>query len=146
MVIIKEFESTFKEEFIKLKILQPQNKFVHFDLEEIIKSSKIYSNRYLYNIFKDKDLIGFAYFQMFDKDMFLLKFMIDYRHQGKGHATNALPKLIKLIEPNLVNEELWISVHPKNTIAIGLYNNIGFSQEVTSYDADDEIFLKYIYN
>lgn len=69
--------------------------------------------------------------------------MIDKDYQRNGYGKEALIKVMDVIKNETENKEIWLSLHPDNTVAIKLYCDYGFNQEVTGLEAEDEIFFKY---
>lgn len=63
MLIIKEFDIEYIEDFMKLEITKSQEKFFHFYLDEIVKSFRKFTSVYLYIIYHDLLAIGLAYFK-----------------------------------------------------------------------------------
>lgn len=146
MITVKRVKDNFMVEIKQLKITEFQKKYVDIDIEDIQKLTFNYSNIFNYVVYNDNDIIGFACFVLDDEgDMNLLKFMIDYRYQGNGYAKEALEGLLDIIKIFVIKEEIWLSVHPHNTIAIAVFEKVGFIQKQTQYDAGDEIFFIYSY-
>lgn len=147
MVSIKKLNINLLDEIKQLEIAQSQKNYVNVDFEEILRIVNHYPNMSVLGIYNDDIIVGFACCLLEDNgNMDLYKFMIDYRYQGNGYAKVALELIIDLLKPFATKEELWLSVHPKNVVAITLYKEIGFFQQKTEFDADDEIFFKYIYS
>lgn len=145
MIKIKKYNELYKQQLLQLKITNQQKKFVSINISDLINDTKN-NNLYLWVIIKNEQIIGVAAFLLDDdNDMNLLKYMIDSNFQGKGFGKEALKELIKLQKSFTPKNEVWLSVHPDNKTAISLYKRIGFTQQYTEYDADDEIFFKYLY-
>jgi diamine N-acetyltransferase len=54
-------------------------------------------------------------------------FLIDKAHQGKGYGRAALAAFIAFVQrqhPECC--EIYLTVHPRNTVAAQLYNSLGF--------------------
>lgn len=146
MITIKKFKNTLLDEIRQLEITEYQKDYVNVDFDEILKMVQHHPNMNVFGIYNDNIIVGFACCLLDDDgDMNLLKFMIDYRYQGNGYAKVALGLILDLMKPFAAKEELWLSVHPQNVVAIKLYKEIGFLQQKTQFDADDEIFSKYIF-
>ena len=75
--------------------------------------------------------------------MNLYKLMIDRGYQQNGYGKRALIMLIDIMKNETKNKEIWLSLHPNNFVAIKLYRDYGFNQEITGLEAEDEIFFKY---
>lgn len=147
MIEIKKFENIYLEDLKNLQITEFQKNYIHIDFEEILKMYENDLNTSILLVFNDNVMVGFACFLLDDDgDINLLKFIIDYRYQGKGYSKTALRLLLDLIKSSATKGEVWLSVHPQNTIAIDIFRKIGFLQQQAQYDADDEIFFKYSYS
>lgn len=146
MITVKKVEETFIDVLKQLKVTESQKKYVDIDFEDIQNLTFNYPNIFIYAVYNDNDIIGFACYVLDDEgDLNLLKFMIDYRYQGNGYAKEALEGLLEIIKYFVVKREIWLSVNPLNAIAIAVFEKAGFIREQTQYDADDEIFYRYSY-
>lgn len=146
MLTIKKLENKFIKDLKSLQMTEFQKNYVHIDFEDILNSVKKNSNMSVILVCNDDVVIGFACVLLDEEgDLNLLKFMIDYNYQGKGYAKQSLLLVLDLIKSQAHKDEVWLSVHPNNTKAVDLYKKIGFTQQQTKYDADDEIFFKYVY-
>ncbi|MEG2869566.1 MAG: GNAT family N-acetyltransferase [Terrisporobacter sp.] len=146
MIIIKKLENKLIKDLRSLQMTEFQKNYVHIDFDDMLNKIKNNSDMNLYLVCNDDVVIGFACILLDEEgDLNLLKFMIDYNYQGKGYAKQALLLLLDLIKSQAPKDEVWLSVHPNNTKAVDLYKKIGFTQQQTKYDADDEIFFKYVY-
>ena len=74
-------------------------------------------------------LVGFAMFGPDDETgrWWIMRYMIDAQHQGKGYGTAALPGLIELIVERHGCTELFLAYEPANELARRLYARPGFS-------------------
>jgi diamine N-acetyltransferase len=73
-------------------------------------------------------LVGFAMFGRDDETgrWWIMRYMIDARHQGRGYGTAALPGLIDLIVARHGCSELFLGYEPDNEVAGRLYARMGF--------------------
>jgi diamine N-acetyltransferase len=80
-------------------------------------------------IYARDDLIGFALFGCDDETgrWWIMRYMIDARHQGRGYGTAALPGLIDLIVERHACSELFLGYEPSNEVASHLYARMGFA-------------------
>lgn len=87
-------------------------------------------------------MIGFSMHGLDVKDgtMWIIRFMIDEKYQGKGYGKHALGELLNKIKSGNPCTEVWLSFHPESAAAERLYSNYGFKQQITGFEADDEIF------
>ena len=74
-------------------------------------------------------LVGFAMFGRDDATgrWWIMRYMIDVQHQGKGYGTAALPGLIDLIVERHGCNELFLGYDPSNEVARRLYARMGFA-------------------
>jgi diamine N-acetyltransferase len=79
-------------------------------------------------IYARDDLVGFALFGRDDETgrWWIMRYMIDAQHQGKGYGTAALPALIDLIFERHGCGELFLGYDPDNDVAERLYARMGF--------------------
>jgi diamine N-acetyltransferase len=73
-------------------------------------------------------LVGFAMFGRDDAtgQWWIMRYLIDTRHQGRGYGTAALPQLIDLIVERHGCNELFLGYDPSNEVAKRLYARMGF--------------------
>jgi diamine N-acetyltransferase len=94
-------------------------------------------------IYADALMVGFIMY-LVDRGagkLYLWRFMIDQRHQGKGYGTAALGLLERIAraEPGIVRMEL--STSPDNANGIKVYTKFGFVDTGILEDGE-EIFVK----
>ena len=79
-------------------------------------------------IYAQDHLVGFAMFGRDDQTgrWWIMRYMIDAQHQGKGYGTAALPGLIDLIVERHGCNELFLGYDPGNEVAKRLYARMGF--------------------
>src|SRR5215212_4796757 len=80
-------------------------------------------------IYAGDQLVGFA---MFGRDeetgqWWIMRYLIDIRHQGSGYGTAALPLLIDLIVERHGCKELFLRYDPSNELDRRLYARMGFA-------------------
>ena len=85
------------------------------------------------------EVIGFMMFVALDGDdergeYGIWRFMIDQRHQGRGHGRAALATLLDDIRRDPAATRVWISYIPGNAVASRFYASFGFVET----DIDDE--------
>ena len=79
-------------------------------------------------IYAGDQLVGFAMFGRDDAtgQWWIMRYLIDTRHQGRGYGTAALPLLIDLIVERHGCNELFLGYDPSNEVAKRLYARMGF--------------------
>jgi diamine N-acetyltransferase len=80
-------------------------------------------------IYAGDNLVGFALFGRDDETgrWWLMRYMIDAKHQGKGYGTAALPVLIDLMVDRHDCGEIYLDYSPGNDVAERLYARVGFA-------------------
>ncbi|TDL80339.1 GNAT family N-acetyltransferase [Peribacillus frigoritolerans] len=116
------------ETCISLKVHKEQERFVAGNLYSLAES-KFETSFLPLGIYEDNKMIGFA---MVGKDpedgvYWLVRFMIDKDHQGKGYGFAALQIILSFMKSRYdVSPFLLLGVTPENTQAIRLYQKAGF--------------------
>jgi diamine N-acetyltransferase len=79
-------------------------------------------------IYAGDQLVGFAMFGRDDetRQWWIMRYLFDTRHQGRGYGTAALPLLIDLIVERHGCNELFLGYDPSNEVAKRLYARMGF--------------------
>ena len=79
-------------------------------------------------IYAGDALVGFALFGRDDETgrWWIMRYMIDVRHQGRGYGAAALPALIDLIVERHSCGEIFLGYEPSNDVAERLYARAGF--------------------
>lgn len=143
-IYLKEINEDNWEECIKLKIKKEQEKHLPHSNVYSIAEWKFNPQSTALGIYLDTKMIGFSMYGIDedDGDMWLIRFMIDENYQGKGYGKCALDELIKKMKKENDFQNIWLSFHPESIAAQNLYSSFGFKQEITGWEADDEIFYK----
>ncbi|MDZ4992703.1 GNAT family N-acetyltransferase [Clostridium perfringens] len=112
---------------VDLRVKDEQIDFIESNALSIAES-KYVKNWIVKGIYLEEELIGFTMYGYFDDDkrVWLDRFMIDYKFQGKGYGKKALLKLIEHIANEFKVKKIYLSVFENNKEALGLYENIGF--------------------
>ncbi|MCM3594836.1 GNAT family N-acetyltransferase [Metabacillus idriensis] len=116
------------ETCISLKVQKEQERFVAGNLYSLAES-KFETSFLPLGIYAENKMIGFA---MVGKDSedgvyWLVRFMIDKDHQGKGYGFAALQIILSFMKSRFdVSPFLLLGVTPENTQAIRLYQKAGF--------------------
>ncbi|PHA36651.1 GNAT family N-acetyltransferase [Bacillus wiedmannii] len=89
-------------------------------------------------LYDGETLVGYAmygwYFEK-RKSVWLDRFMIDEQYQGKGYAKRFLRILIQFLQDKYECKIIYLSLHPDNKLAMGLYESFGFR---LNGDIDDD--------
>ena len=112
---------------IKLQVAPEQENFVTSNLHSIAEA-------YVYNtwtplaIYNNDEAVGFVMFGFGEQSQkwWIIRFMIDHRHQGKGYGRTALQQVIDLLKQKPDCREIMIDYDPNNVVAARLYESLGF--------------------
>lgn len=118
------------EELLKLRVADSQAEFIESIptcMEEV--KQKSYGISWIpMGIYDEKILVGFAMYGKSEENrIWLDRFMIGEQHQRKGYGKKALKLLIDIICSTMKCNTIFLSVHPKNMVAIQLYKRVGFN-------------------
>lgn len=115
------------EECIKLSLKEDQKHFVASNVYSIAES-KVDPDMIIYAIFSDETMVGFLAYEQDYKvnEIFIDRFMIDQRFQGKGYGTKALELIKQMAEKDSNVKFLRLSTCKENTNGIRLYKKFGF--------------------
>lgn len=137
------------EECTELKISKEQEKYLPHSNLKSIAEWKFNPHWTALGIYNDGIMIGFSMYGIlqdddptYDGTMWIMRLMIDERHQGNGNGKLALSELIKRIKNEGTYKDIWLSFHPESETNLNLYSSFGFNQVITGFEAGDEIFYK----
>ena len=117
-------------EVVKLKVGEGQEDYIESNAESIAEA-KYYLGWKPVCIYNDNILIGFAMYGKCSEDsesnrVWLDRFMIDEKFQGKGYGKKSLMVLINHIEELYNTKKIYLSIFEKNKLALKMYKNLGF--------------------
>ena len=133
------------KECINLKVGEPQKTFVASNVMSIAQS-KIYPTMNTAAVYAGDEMVGFVMFGLDTDDgrYYLVRLMIDERHQGKGYGRAAVAEVIEKMRAEKDCREFYLSFVPENTAAESLYQSIGF--ERTGELNEGEIVMRFNLN
>ena len=80
------------------------------------------------------------YTKDFDKnELYLCRFMIDQKYQGKGYGKAALDKLKEIAMSDEKIQKITLSTNPENANGIRIYEKFGFV-DMNTMDEGEEVF------
>ncbi len=114
---------------IKLKVDVDQEKFVASNAISIAQS-KFHSFLECYGIYNEDTMVGFTAFGINPEDdkVWIARYMIDGKHQGKGYGKVALESLLQFLHQKYACSEVFLDVGEENTIAKKIYSDAGFAK------------------
>ena len=118
------------KEVLSLKIHEEQLSFIE-SIEECLKEANELSLWRPVGIYDKHVLIGFAMYGLWKDEgdngrVWLDRFLIDQRFQGKGYGKKALQAIMNHIYQEYDYPEIYLSLYEDNLIAIRLYQSFGF--------------------
>lgn len=127
---IKKVSENNLEEILNLKVNENQNSYIESTREclEEAKECRFYEPAGLYI---DETLVGFAMYGLFPKEgengrVWLDRFLIDKKYQGKGLGSIMLDRLINYLSDKYKCKEIFLSLYENNKGALYLYKKFGF--------------------
>jgi len=120
-----------------LNVAKDQQQFIEsnsFSLAE----SLFEGNGTSVGLYDGETLVGYAMYGWYlekRKSVWLDRFMIDQQYQGKRYAKRFLRILIQFLQDKYECKIIYLSLHPDNKLAMGLYESFGFR---LNGDIDDD--------
>ena len=141
-VSLREITPANFKECINLKVADGQTTFVAANVMSIAQS-KIYPTVTPMAVYAGDEMVGFTMFGLDTDDgrYYLIRLMIDARHQGKGYGRAAVHAVLERMRENPDCREFYLSFVPENTGAAALDESIGF--ERTGEISEGEIVMRY---
>lgn len=116
---------------LALELLPEQAGFVE-SVAQCLEEADAHRNWRPVGIYHGEDLVGFAMYGRFPWESFpfgrlwLDRFLIDYRFQGRGYGRAALALLLARLGGRYPRRRIYLSVTPGNRAAARLYQSFGF--------------------
>ena len=113
-------------------------------IEECLNEAKHYDGWNAYKILDNDTIIAFAMYGQFPEEnnrVYLDRFFIDEKSQGKGYFRKIMPLLIAKIKEEYKISELFLSVYKDNEVAYNLYETMGFVPNGEK-DLNGEVVMK----
>ncbi len=128
-ITIKEITAENWVQALKLKVKDDQENFVATNAASIAQS-KFATFLECYGIYNDDTMIGFTAFGRNPEDdtIWIVRYMIDQKSQGKGYGKGALKVLIKFMKEKYSCSEMFLDVAEENALATNLYVKAGFKK------------------
>lgn len=77
-------------------------------------------------IYDNQILVGFVLYRFIDNEVWIDRYLIDQRYQGRGYGKNALKLIIEELKKTYQQPIMYLSVFKENNVAINLYQKLGF--------------------
>lgn len=142
-VSLKQITPENFDECINLKVARGQEKFVAPNVKSIAQS-KIYPTMNISAVYDEDEMVGFVMFGLDpdDEKYYLVRLMVDEKHQGKGYGKAATLEVINQLKQVGDCREVYLSFVPENAGAERLYKSIGF--EPTGEISQGEVVMRFI--
>jgi diamine N-acetyltransferase len=125
-------------EVINLDVAEDQQGFVASNVKSIAQA-KIYPTAVPLAVYNDEELVGFVMyaFDTDDKKYYLVRLMIDEKHQGKGYGKAATLEVIQRMKEIKDCNAIYLSFVPENKGAQNLYSSLGFEKTGETNDSGE---------
>ncbi|MEN6521283.1 MAG: GNAT family N-acetyltransferase [Armatimonadota bacterium] len=126
-VKIRDIDRSTWNKCCNLKVAPNQQEFVALNSYSLAQAA-YEPDTYPMGIFCDDEMVGFLMWG-FDIDTGvweMCRLMIDENHQSKGVGKAAVQQLMDLVRNKLGHIMFYTSTDPNNTVAISLYEKMGF--------------------
>ncbi len=142
-----------REKWDIIKVLSVHNEQGHFieTSEQCLNDAKsdAYNMKWsFYGIYEDDTVIGFAMHGenrlLFSSQIWLDRFMIDKKHQGKGYGKKSMVLILEKMHKDYNCKKIYLSVHEDNYAAIRLYEKLGFKKTLFKDAKGERIMTRRI--
>lgn len=108
-----------------------------------VAESKIFPFWITNAIYHDEEMVGFLmYTKNYDEnELYLCRFMIDQKYQGKGYGKGALDLLKEIAMSDEKINKVKLSTNPENKNGIRIYEKFGFVDMHCMDDGEEEFML-----
>ena len=143
---IKPISAENKKEALQLNVKTEQSSFIE-PVSQCIQEAEQLDLWNPVAIYHGTDMIGFAMYGFFPYEdthgrVWLDRFLIDNRYQGKGYGKQAVLSLLDRLHTEYQSGTVYLSVYENNPHAIKLYQQIGFRFN-GKYDSKGEHIMEY---
>lgn len=106
-----------------------------------VAESKIFPYWITKAIYYKEEIVGFMMYtkNYEENELYLCRFMIDQKYQGKGYGKDALDKLKEIAMSDENIKKITLSTNPKNENGIKIYEKFGFV-DMKYMDDEEEVF------
>lgn len=128
-VLLREITPKNFKECVNLKVADAQQNFVAPNVMSIAQS-KIYPTMDIRAVYAADEMVGFVMYGLDPDDgrYYLVRLMIDEKHQGKGFGKAATFAVIEKMKRFADCREVYLSFVPENSGAEKLYQSVGFER------------------
>lgn len=107
-----------------------------------VAESKLFPEWITRAIYHEEEMVGFMMYTMdyAANELYLCRFMIDAKHQGKGYGKAALEELKAIAMQDENIHKITLSTDPENTNGIRIYEKFGFV-DMNYLEDGEEVFM-----
>ncbi len=127
MITIREITKENWMEAVKLSVKKEQEDFVASNAISLAQS-KFQPFIECFGIYSEDEMVGFSAVAQnpADKKSWIVRHMVDAKHQGKGYGKAGLKKTIEYLREKFACSEIYLDVAPENEVATNMYKKAGF--------------------
>ncbi|MCG7334441.1 GNAT family N-acetyltransferase [Sporosarcina sp. ACRSM] len=119
-----------EKEILGLHVAKSQMNFIE-TTQQCLKEAKECALFKPVGLYADNELVGFAMYGRFQNEnensrVWLDRFLIDARYQGKGYGTIMLQALMQKLVQEFSCQQIYLSVYEDNQSAVYLYKKFDF--------------------
>lgn len=146
-ILLKEINKDNWYDCVSLKVEEHQKNFVASNAFSLAQASYETDCTPL-AIYNENTMIGFVMFSIDKKDddsseeLWICRFMIDAKFQGKGYGRAAMAKILEHIKNHYDYNKVFLSEVPGNDRAKGLYISFGFALTGEVVEGEEVMVLK----
>ncbi|HHY72030.1 MAG TPA: GNAT family N-acetyltransferase [Bacillus bacterium] len=140
---IRDITSSNKKEILLLNIAEEQRGFIE-SIPQCLKEAREDYRFVPVGLYENGTAVGFAMYGKFEEQVWLDRFLIDERFQGKGLGKYFLQEIILFLEEKFTGHDIYLTVFKDNTRAIQLYKRFGFFFTGEKYKRNEEIMRKKV--
>lgn len=106
-----------------------------------VAESKIFPDWITKAIYYDEEIVGFMMYAIDyeENELYLCRFMVDQKYQGKGYGKAALDRLKEIAMRDDNIHKITLSTNPENANGVRIYEKFGFV-DMQYMDEDEEVF------
>ncbi|MCR1842606.1 GNAT family N-acetyltransferase [Murimonas intestini] len=142
-IVLKRIDESNFIDCFNLKLAVGQEKYVSNPIRSLAQAYVYYSQCTPFGIYVEDKMVGYVMvIYDYDEEVYnIWHMMIDKEFQGNGYGKGALKEVLRYIssKPFGQSQTVFITCNPENTIAYGLYRQLGFME--TGRSDDDELEL-----
>ncbi|MGE8077502.1 GNAT family N-acetyltransferase [Peribacillus loiseleuriae] len=138
---IRVITNSNKKEVLSLKVSEQQKGFIE-PVSDCLADAETDSRYVPVALYQNGEIIGFAMYGKFGEQIWLDRYLIDERFQGRGLGKYFFRTLVKYLIKLFPNQSIYLSVFEENIVAIQMYMKFGF-QFTEELDENGESIMKY---